>query len=339
MLEPVGHTKAFLSLGTTSKQWEPFVALLPPSYDTLFFWDDTQLSELNGSRLLSEALTQKQHLRSVFDALFPRLTHAYPVLFPSDVYTFDNMLWARAVFDSRGFIINIEGRQLTTLIPWAEYINHTNLAGHVSFRRFDEASQCMLLESLAHGKKGTQAKMNYGPMQNSELLLSYGFVAEANPLETCVVEVELDDEDELYEVKRQAVEALKIPTPHLLHYVEVAEENPYHYLMAVLRIVVADSLQAVASCVTDAQCLRGPISNDNETLARQTLAWLVEQLMAEYPTTLDEDTSLLQHCRATTARSPHTEVLATPRLEMALLYRIGQKRILQSAIDWATHVA
>eukprot|EP00754_Rhynchopus_humris_P048848 Rhum_TRINITY_DN8034_c0_g1::Rhum_TRINITY_DN8034_c0_g1_i1::g.25614::m.25614 len=309
--------------------WAPFVELLPATYDTLFFWSDEELAELEGCRLLPECAAQKEHLEGVYATLFPALFESHPAAFRRDVFTFENLLWARAVFDSRAFIVKIDGRPRTTLVPYAEYINHSCLSGHVSFRRFDEASQCMLLESLGTGRAGGQAFMNYGPMQNSDLLLGYGFAVGDNDNETFVMDLDLaDEEDPLCEEKQRLVAALGIPADHLLS----KKNTEYHYFMAVLRVMVcADEDELSAVKVEDGNVFKGPLSEENEERAVDMFCNVLDSLMSCYPTTLEEDEAALAALRATAQQGGHTEVLATSRREMALVYRIGQKELLRHA--------
>ncbi|KAJ9450254.1 [Fructose-bisphosphate aldolase]-lysine N-methyltransferase [Diplonema papillatum] len=309
--------------------WGAFVRLLPAEYSTLFQWSPADLAELAGTPLLSDTLEQKQKLQGFWDDLLPRLRKR-PDVFDKAVFTFEKVLWARATFDSRGFIINIDGKAMTTLLPHAEYINHTDSAGHVSFRRFDAASQCVLLESLGECKSGEQARMNYGPMQNGELLTGYGFAIEDNPLESCPVGFELDDEDDLYTQKELALERLSIPSTHHLF----AEGTPSHNLLAALRIAAAASEEEIEACVADDAALVAPVSDENEAGTKELLGAVVAQLSAQYPSSLEDDELLLEQVRAQ-GRKAHTEVMQTPHLELALIYRIGQKKLLRNALAWA----
>eukprot|EP01063_Lacrimia_lanifica_P021132 TRINITY_DN28390_c0_g1_i1.p2 TRINITY_DN28390_c0_g1~~TRINITY_DN28390_c0_g1_i1.p2 ORF type:complete len:252 (+),score=86.81 TRINITY_DN28390_c0_g1_i1:93-848(+) len=242
------------------------------------------------------------------------------------------MLWARAVFDSRAFVLNIEGKKRNCLLPWAEYINHTNSAGHVSFRRFDADRQTMLLESLGGGRAGTQARMNYGPMQNCDLLLGYGFAMDANPLETAVINVDLaDEEDPMLPFKNAAMGKLGIPADHLL-----GQRPAYHYLMAMLRIFHCETPEDIAKAMDGNACLKGPVDAGMEASVLDTFGIVIDSVLGEYPTSLSEDEARLAAMRAaSTDCGNHTEILATSNVEFALVYRIGQKKVLHQALAWA----
>eukprot|EP01060_Flectonema_neradi_P039692 TRINITY_DN8824_c0_g1_i1.p1 TRINITY_DN8824_c0_g1~~TRINITY_DN8824_c0_g1_i1.p1 ORF type:complete len:548 (+),score=73.25 TRINITY_DN8824_c0_g1_i1:64-1707(+) len=311
--------------------WESFIKVLPEKYDALFFWSESDLRELQGTRLLSSAMEQKQHLREVYDSLFPKLSSAHPDIFTDEIFSWENFMWGRAVFDSRAFVIKIGTEEVTTLVPFAEFVNHTgDTTGHVSFRRYDEDSQCVVLDSLSHIQKGQQLFMNYGPMQNYELVQSYGFVLEDNPLETCVVGVELDTDDELYPIKADAISELGIPSEHMI----TSNPDNNHYLMAALRVAVCESNEEIQQCTTSFNAIRGPISQRNEQLARELLFYVCQGLLSEYPTSLTEDIDLLDLLKLNKAKPSHTEILSTSHLELALIYRIGQKSLIQKVLDW-----
>ena len=262
-----------------TRQWQAFITTLPEKYDTLFFWTEQELAVLAGSRLLAECTEQRSHLKQFYDDLHPKLCSAHPDVFGGDVFTFENMLWARAVFDSRAFIIKIGDKEMTTLVPYAEYINHSCHSGHVSFRRFDEESGCLVLESLGKGVAGTQAFMNYGPMQNSDLLLGYGFAVEDNQLETCVLDVDIqDEEDPLYAEKSRILTSLDLPKDHLLD-----RSNPTnHYLMAALRVAVAESPEELAYFAEGFRAMQGSPSAEYESKARGALGMLPRKDVGVY---------------------------------------------------------
>ena len=314
-----------------SFNWNSFIKLLPDSYDTLFFWSESDLRELQGTKLLSSAMEQKQHLKHIFDSLFPKLILQHPDIFPEEIFSWNNFMWGRAVFDSRAFVIKIKNEEVTTLVPFAEFVNHTgDSLGHVSYRRYDEVTDCMVLDSLSHVDKGQQLFMNYGPMQNYELVQNYGFVLEDNPLETCVVGVELDGDDELYHLKEKSISDLGIPSEHMV----TSNPDKNHYLMAALRVAVSEDEETIAKCVSNYNSIRGPISEQNESSAKQLLYYVCQGLLSGYPTTLSEDIDLLDLLNINKSKPLHTEVLSTTHLELALIYRIGQKKLIQNVIDW-----
>lgn len=97
--------------------WAPYLDLLPEAIPSGLFFEGMDLKALDGSPLMMDILTIKENLLNSYNALFPDLSERYPDTFPSDRFTYDNFVWARAMFDSRGFLI---GAQSSHLIPFSD---------------------------------------------------------------------------------------------------------------------------------------------------------------------------------------------------------------------------
>lgn len=67
-----------------------------------------------------------QHLRTQYDELFPALYHARPDIFPPDLYTWENFLWACELWYSNSMKVMFpNGRFQTCLVPIAGFLNHS----------------------------------------------------------------------------------------------------------------------------------------------------------------------------------------------------------------------
>eukprot|EP01065_Artemidia_motanka_P032517 TRINITY_DN39512_c0_g1_i1.p1 TRINITY_DN39512_c0_g1~~TRINITY_DN39512_c0_g1_i1.p1 ORF type:complete len:584 (+),score=168.17 TRINITY_DN39512_c0_g1_i1:140-1753(+) len=319
-------------------RWRSYFQMLPARFSSPLFWDFQDLAELQGSSLIEEVMEAKEQVRQCRESLFATRGH----LLDADIYSFDNMLWARGVTDSRAFVLNIGGRTVTCLSPCADLINHTGGPGSVSYRRFDDASQTFLLESLSDCPAGEQALMNYGPLSNGELLMQYGFVLEGNPLEVCQVGVEISDEEDFYQQKVDAHRRLGIPEDHFLAASSESDAEPgrpSRHLLLAIAIAASVSEEDVAAVVDGADTVGGGFSSlpvDLRIRSCELLVQLAEYLLSEFPTSLEEDLEDLERVQHS---GEHTEILATPNTVMALLYRIGQKQILRSTLRWVARVS
>ena len=85
--------------------WAPYFALLPDSIPSGLFFEGMDLKALDGSPLMMDILTIKENLLNSYNALFPSLSEQHPQVFPEVRFTYENFIWARAMFDSRGFLI------------------------------------------------------------------------------------------------------------------------------------------------------------------------------------------------------------------------------------------
>lgn len=67
-----------------------------------------------------------QHLRQQYDTLCPTLCSNYPEIFPPDLYTWDQYLWACELWYSHGMkIVCFDGKLKTCLVPIAGLLNHS----------------------------------------------------------------------------------------------------------------------------------------------------------------------------------------------------------------------
>ena len=53
-----------------------------------------------------------------------RLSNYYPTIFPEEIFTYENFLWARSLFDSRSIKLKMGEKILPCLIPMADMLNH-----------------------------------------------------------------------------------------------------------------------------------------------------------------------------------------------------------------------
>lgn len=76
-----------------------------------------------------------QHLRTQYDELFPALCNDHPDIFPTELYTWDQFLWACELWYSNGMkVMFTDGKLQTCLVPIAGFLNHSVcLHFHISF--------------------------------------------------------------------------------------------------------------------------------------------------------------------------------------------------------------
>lgn len=67
-----------------------------------------------------------QHLRAQYDKLFPALCNEHPDIFPPELYTWEQFLWACELWYSNSMkIMFADGKLRTCLIPIAGFLNHS----------------------------------------------------------------------------------------------------------------------------------------------------------------------------------------------------------------------
>lgn len=120
-------------------------------------------------------------------------------LFLTELFSEAHVQWARATFDSRAFNLNFDGEVRLVLAPVIDMVNHNGDRSDILVRRVDPVTQDFVIEigaalppqsvhstptqavTAATTARPRELYMSYGPLQNWELLLSYGFAF--NPLQ------------------------------------------------------------------------------------------------------------------------------------------------------------
>ncbi|KAK4392616.1 hypothetical protein Sango_2039400 [Sesamum angolense] len=103
---------------------------LPEQFDTGLSFGVDAVMALDGTLLLEEIVQAKEHLRAQYDELFPALSDHNPEVFPPELYTWEQFLWACELWYSNSMkVIFRDGKLRTCLIPIAGFLNHSILFG------------------------------------------------------------------------------------------------------------------------------------------------------------------------------------------------------------------
>nr|XP_018684034.1 PREDICTED: fructose-bisphosphate aldolase-lysine N-methyltransferase, chloroplastic-like isoform X2 [Musa acuminata subsp. malaccensis] len=110
------------ALGTASP-WHPYLDILPPTTNSTIFWSEEELSEIEGTQLLSTTMGAKEYVESEFVKAEAEVILPNKHLFPSAITSLD-FLWAFGMLRSRAFSHG-RGENLA-LVPLADLINHSS---------------------------------------------------------------------------------------------------------------------------------------------------------------------------------------------------------------------
>lgn len=87
------------------------------------------ISNFRKRKLVSECgiiFLCSQHLRIQYDELVPALCNKYPDVFPPELYTWEQFLWACELWYSNSMKVMFpDGKLRTCLIPFAGFLNHS----------------------------------------------------------------------------------------------------------------------------------------------------------------------------------------------------------------------
>lgn len=81
--------------------------------------------ELDQIPVLDEILTTREELQEIWTHSIPELSQRFPDLFSETTFPYKDFLWLRAVFDSRAFMVKIQGKEMPSLVPFADCANHS----------------------------------------------------------------------------------------------------------------------------------------------------------------------------------------------------------------------
>ncbi|CAL9128585.1 unnamed protein product [Musa acuminata var. zebrina] len=107
----------------TASPWHPYLGILPPTPNSTIFWSEEELSEIEGTQLLSTTMGAKEYVESEFVKAEAEVILPNKHLFPSAITLLD-FLWAFGILRSRAFSRG-RGENLA-LVLLVDLINHSS---------------------------------------------------------------------------------------------------------------------------------------------------------------------------------------------------------------------
>ncbi|KAE8145515.1 hypothetical protein BDV25DRAFT_164512 [Aspergillus avenaceus] len=205
--------------------WYPYIRTLPQPGDltTPLYYGGYDLAWLQGTNLLP-AREQKARL------LTKNYEHSYSELCKSDFegverYTWDLYLWASTIFVSRAFSAKVLSgvipdaqlpeENVSVLLPFIDMLNHRPLA-KVEWRAGKSEVEYVVLEDVGPGH---EVSNNYGPRNNEQLMMNYGFCLPDNPCDYRIVSLRAPPGSPLQVARAQQLQM----------FPELAKETDDHY--------------------------------------------------------------------------------------------------------------
>ncbi|KAF1957412.1 SET domain-containing protein [Byssothecium circinans] len=340
----------------SASTWAPYFAVLPSEFNTLMFWSDDELAELQASAVVHK-IGKKAADESFRNELLPVIKEFAEIFFSGDerakeraeemggeqglrlmhnmgslimAYAFDvEPADAKKEVDEEGYASEDEDEALPKgMVPLADMLNAD--ADRNNARLFYEENS-LSMKALAPIKAGEEIFNDYGPLPRSDLLRRYGYITD-NYARYDVVEIPFDlvakivTEHEIFSEDR--VEYLDgqgiIDTGY-----DITTSSPFNLeeSLSPELIVLIETLLLPEDELERLQ-RKGKLPKP-ENMSRkgaELLLQLAKTRMQQYPTTLEEDT------RADTDVSMEgSETLKERRYAMAKAVRIGEKKILREA--------
>ncbi|KAJ5595270.1 uncharacterized protein N7459_001478 [Penicillium hispanicum] len=212
----IEETSAFFLMGQFLRGekgfWFPYLRTLPQpgQLTTPLFFGEEDVDWLQGTGIQEAAVHRFQSWDEKFDSSIAKLEElGFEGL---EEYTWDLYLWASTIITSRAFSAKVlssavEASDLpddgvSVLLPLIDLPNHRPLA-RVEWRAGAEDVGMIVLEEIAPSQ---EISNNYGPRNNEQLLMNYGFCLPNNQTDYRIVKLGVKPDSPLNKAKARQIE-------------------------------------------------------------------------------------------------------------------------------------
>eukprot|EP01113_Clastostelium_recurvatum_P035847 TRINITY_DN5038_c0_g1_i3.p1 TRINITY_DN5038_c0_g1~~TRINITY_DN5038_c0_g1_i3.p1 ORF type:complete len:450 (+),score=101.11 TRINITY_DN5038_c0_g1_i3:360-1709(+) len=302
--------------------WKPYIDILPRNFTTSLFFSEEEMGTLQASPLRNFTIRRKESIADQHRVTFSRLFTWWPEFFSSSQHTLSELEWALSAIWSRAFSFS---KTNGGLVPLADLFNAVQDRSRTKVRV--EVSKDKL-EYFANADidKDTQIFTPYGvfkSLSNAQLLMDYGFVLEDGSTKDNVMIVldPINPKQDPYIKDRET-----ILDRYDLGYNEFKLEmdNLPHEVRATIRCVLATQEELRETAEDRNEGLYKVISPNNEMLMTRMLLDLLRGHLSRYPTTLEDDETLLANS---------TDAILSTNTRNAIVVRMGEKRILRKWVS------
>ncbi|KAJ5156642.1 hypothetical protein N7492_009445 [Penicillium capsulatum] len=192
--------------------WYPYLRTLPQpgQLTTPLFFGEEDVDWIHGTGIQEAAVQRYQAWDEKFEASIAKLQE---LGFESwDIFTMDLYLWASTIITSRAFSAKVLSESVdasdfpddgvSVLLPLIDLPNHRPLA-KVEWRAGNQDVGMIVLEDIGAGE---EISNNYGPRNNEQLLMNYGFCLPNNPCDYRIVKLGVQPDSPLSVVKSRQVQ-------------------------------------------------------------------------------------------------------------------------------------
>ncbi|KAI3658696.1 hypothetical protein MP638_004565 [Amoeboaphelidium occidentale] len=284
-------------------KWEPYLALLPETFSTPFYFSQEALDILKGTLIYDEVQSRMKTILAQYDYVCNLLKpwmSTFFVNYPkgNDGLSFLDFLWALSITMTRQNPIpksSGDGTMLA-LVPVWDFCNHMNGPIKTYYEAASDSLQHYAGKSFESGKEFT---MSYGQRSNSELLIYSGFIDKENTNNYLNMILSLPPKDPLFEIKRNFLSNLNIPSTDQgikLRLYQPLEHSQNEILFMVIKIMVmeeSDLKQAIVS--NEIETLK--LSHTTKSQAEKISQWLkikLQVILKLYPSSGEADQKMLK---------------------------------------------
>lgn len=309
--------------------WRPFLDMIPRTFSTPFYWTAEEQKDLLDCCIADDLREERNSMEEDFLALQGTLFRDYPEAFPADKMTFSYFSWAYSAVMSRCMEVVETVHPITKtpeiecgIIPMAEILNHKYGSRSWDFHPESSSSVHFAGSPVAAGE---QIFFDYGHEIDASFLCYYGFVPPFDLAHTAVpLRLRIPSSDPLAAEKiRRLALAGYTPDSNSLDFVaEVGADGPRLRTLRYMRVMFMT--ESEWSCSASKVVESGKdtwISLENERKVYREMARMLDEISRRYKTSLEDD-----------LRRWENRKNLSPRQQMALQYRIQERRLLPLAI-------
>ncbi|KNG48379.1 set domain-containing protein [Stemphylium lycopersici] len=340
----------------TASNWAPYFAVLPNDFNTLMFWSEDELAELQASAVVGKI--GKESADDMFiEQLLPVIEEFADVVFSGDerakdkakemrapenlelMHKMGSLIMAYAFdlepavsdkeVDDEGFAEEEEDAALPKgMVPLADMLNAD--AERCNARLFYEKDG-LEMKALKPIQAGEEVLNDYGPLPRSDLLRRYGYVTD-NYAQYDVVEIPADLVSEIlakhgswYDDRAEYLDEQEIidtgydiaaSTPFTLQ----ESFSPELVILVETMLLLEEDFERLQS--------KGKLPKPEKMTAKgaEVLHQIVQARIAQYTTTLDQDLQISKEIASVQITESKQR-----RIAMAVAVRGGEKTLLAQA--------
>ncbi|KAI8258292.1 Ribosomal lysine N-methyltransferase 4 [Colletotrichum sp. SAR 10_98] len=338
--------------------WKPYFEVLPEKFDTLMFWESSDLEHLKGSAVLSKIGKEeademfRSRILSVIAAnpsiFYPegssplgeaellQLAHRMGSIIMAYAFDLDNEEEPEQEEDDE-WIEDRDGKTMLGMVPMADILNaDAEFNAHVN-----HGDDELTVTALRPIPAGEEILNYYGPHPNSELLRRYGYVTPKHSRYDVVeipwdlVQVSVSEHlkigDDVWKQVEEYLDPEELEDVFVLER-ESGEPDSEGQIRTVAEVreisaELEEQLKAVLKAIKKINGDLIPDKRKRDEVFHAVIVSTLQKILSQYPTSTQEDEALLSTGDLTT------------RQRMAIQVRLGEKKLLQEALEFAGSTA
>ncbi|KAA8548206.1 hypothetical protein F0562_004533 [Nyssa sinensis] len=306
--------------------WYPYIRELDRqrgrgqlAVESPLLWSEIELGYLTGSPTKAEVIERAEGIKREYSELDTvwfmagSLFQQYPYDIPTEAFPFE--IFKQAFVAVQSCVVHLQKVSLArrfALVPLGPPLLAYRSNCKAMLTAVDGAVQLVVDRSY---KAGESIAVWCGPQPNSKLLLNYGFVDEDNSYDRMVLEAALNTEDPQYQDKRMVAQRNGKLSVQVFHVYVGKEREAILDMLPYLRLGYVSDPSEMQSVISS----QGPICPVSPCMERAVLDQLADYFqtrLAGYPTTLNEDETLLMDSNLHPKKRVATQLV---RLEKKML--------------------